>query len=166
MEYRNEMAALGIVAFIFIGAVMITGGEPDSSELGEASKVEASFIDDGEELTTVELETAYTPEERAEGLMFREELGEDEGMIFVYDESEERSFWMKNTLIPLDMIFVQSDRTVDSVKKADPEPDVPDEELESYESDGPALFVIEVNQNYSEKHGITEGTDVVLEIAD
>ncbi len=166
MEYRNELAAFGVVAFIFIGAIVITGGEPESNELGEASVVEASFVEDGEELATVQLETAYTPEERAEGLMFREELGEDEGMIFVYDEAEERSFWMKNTLIPLDMIFVDSERTVDSIKKADPEPDVPDEELESYESDGPAQFVIEVNQNYSDEHGITEGTDVDLEIAD
>lgn len=163
MLYRKLVAAAVISSF-FIAAVVVTDGEPDSSELGEASMVEASFIDNGEELATVELETAYTPDERTEGLMFREELGEDEGMIFVYDEAERRSFWMKNTLIPLDMIFVDSERTVDSIKKADPEPGVPDEELESYESKGPAQFVIEVNQNYSERHGITEGTEVVLEV--
>src|SRR5262245_5233929 len=57
-------------------------------------------------------EIADTPLERQKGLMFRTSMGEKEGMLFLFADEAPRSFWMHNTLIPLDMIFIRADRTV------------------------------------------------------
>ncbi|HET7816718.1 MAG TPA: DUF192 domain-containing protein [Sphingomicrobium sp.] len=58
------------------------------------------------------VEVAETAEQQAQGLMFREALAGDRGMLFPYDPPRAASFWMKNTLIPLDMIFIRPDRTI------------------------------------------------------
>ncbi len=58
------------------------------------------------------VETAITPEQRAKGLMFRQSLDQDKGMLFVYPESGEYSFWMKDTYIPLDIIWIDEDQTI------------------------------------------------------
>ena len=62
------------------------------------------------------VEVARTPEEQAKGLMFRQSLAPDRGMIFPYEPPSETSFWMKNTLIPLDMIFIRPDGTIARVE--------------------------------------------------
>ncbi len=106
------------------------------------------------------VEVADTREERAEGLMHVEELDQNEGMIFVYDEEDYRSFWMKNTLIPLDIIFLDSELEVINIEQADPEPNTSDENLASYESERPAQYVLEINQNKSEEIGLEEGSEI------
>ena len=58
------------------------------------------------------VEVARTPEQQERGLMFRQSLGDNQGMIFPYDPPVPASFWMKNTLIPLDMIFIRPDHTI------------------------------------------------------
>ena len=58
------------------------------------------------------VEVARTPQQQEQGLMFRQSLGDNAGMIFPYDPPQVASFWMKNTLIPLDMIFIRPDRTI------------------------------------------------------
>ena len=63
------------------------------------------------------VEVARTPEEQQQGLMFRESLAPDRGMIFPYDPPQAASFWMKNTLIPLDMVFVRADGTIARIEE-------------------------------------------------
>jgi uncharacterized membrane protein (UPF0127 family) len=108
-------------------------------------------------------EVASSPEERLMGLMFREELPVDEGMLFVYEYPHNVSFWMKNVLIPLDIIFLNESGTVINVEEADVEIDVPDENLGSYCSVGPVLWVVEVNQDLCKLYGIGVGTNVSIE---
>ena len=108
-------------------------------------------------------EVASSPEERLMGLMFREELPVDEGMLFVYEYPHNVSFWMKNVLIPLDIIFLNETGTVINVEEADVEIDVPDENLGSYCSVGPVLWVVEVNQDLCKLYGIGVGTNVSIE---
>lgn len=60
----------------------------------------------------IQVELAQTPEEWARGLMFREKLADQEGMLFIGDREEPRSFWMKNTLIPLDILYLDAERRV------------------------------------------------------
>lgn len=111
----------------------------------------------------INVEIADSPEERAEGLMNRQNLSENSGMLFVYKKEGSRSFWMKNTSIPLDIIFLNSEMDVINIEKADPEPDVKvDSNYESYRSDRPAKYVLEINQNRSEEIGLKEGEKVNL----
>ena len=108
-------------------------------------------------------EVASSHEDRLMGLMFREELPVDEGMIFVYEYPHNVSFWMKNTFIPLDIIFLGENGTVINVEEADVERDVSDEGLKSYCSGGPVLWVVEINQDLCNLYGIDVGTNVSIE---
>lgn len=108
------------------------------------------------------VEIADSPEERVKGLMNRESLAEDRGMLFVYEEEDPRSFWMKNTTIPLDIIFLDSDMNVINIERANPEPNTSDSDLQTYRSEEPAQYVLEVNQNRSEEIGLEEGSKMGL----
>jgi hypothetical protein len=109
---------------------------------------------------TINLEPAITIEEKTRGLMHREYLSKDRGMIFIFDDSDKRTFWMKNTLIPLDMIFVDNEnKVVDMKKNFQP---CREEPCETYTSSQPARYVIEVNAGLTDELGIETGQ--VLEI--
>lgn len=90
----------------------------------------------------ISVQIAMSREERARGLMFKEELCENCGMLFVFEKEEAHSFWMKNTLIPLDIIFIDSDLKIFEVISAFP---CEEEPCESYSPRGKALYVLEVN---------------------
>ncbi len=103
------------------------------------------------------LEIADSPPEQQRGLMFRETMAPDFGMIFVFGEDRQRTFWMRNTLIPLDMVFVRADGVVDSVQPmATPRTDDP------RPSDGPARYVIELVGGEAARVGIGPGVRVEL----
>jgi uncharacterized membrane protein (UPF0127 family) len=105
--------------------------------------------------TRVSVEIARTEPERARGLMFRERMGAEEGMVFLFEEEGSYPFWMKNTLIPLDMIWLDRGRRIVHIAhsvppcKADPCP--------SYPHEGAALYVVEVNAGFAKKHGVKVG---------
>lgn len=100
---------------------------------------------------TVVAEVAATPEERAEGLMYRDEVPDGTGMLFVFEDSQPRAFWMANTYVPLDVAYMDpSFRVVDIIAM---EPLVTD----SYPSDAPAMFALEVRQGWFEESGIGIG---------
>jgi len=65
-----------------------------------------------------DVEVARTPREQQDGLMFRKSLGADQGMIFPYDPPQDVAFWMKNTLIPLDMVFIRANGTIARITTA------------------------------------------------
>lgn len=104
---------------------------------------------------TFRVEVAATPEEQARGLMFRTALGPDEGMIFPRNPPDVASFWMKNTPLPLDIIFVGPDRKVINVAANT----VP-YSLEPVGSQGPTALVLELNAGRAAALGIGPGTPV------
>ena len=106
---------------------------------------------DGEPVT-VRVEVARTARERERGLMFREHLDEDAGMLFVFPGAEPRSFWMRNTSIPLDILFIGADRRVLGVV-ADAEPLTDDPR----EVPGRAQYVLEVHAGFARRYGIAAG---------
>lgn len=106
----------------------------------------------GENETAVEVDIADTKYKQAKGLMFRTNLDENEGMIFVFEEEEDRRFWMMNTLIPLDMIFIKEDGTINNIEQAVP---CETEECEVYPGYG--KYVLEVNQGFCEENDIEVG---------
>jgi uncharacterized membrane protein (UPF0127 family) len=112
---------------------------------------------DGEEEIAVEI--ADTPEERARGLMGRESLPEDSGMIFVYPEPTEGAYWMKNTLIPLSIAFYDSNGEI--LRILDMEPCRRDP-CPLYDPGVPYVGALEVNQGAFERLGVREGDRVEL----
>lgn len=129
---------------------------PDAKEAAEAGPVRVPITvmtDEGP--VTFQAEVADSPDERQRGLMFRTELGAREGMLFLFPVERQLSFWMKNTLIPLDMIFIRSDRTVlGVVHRAKPET------LTSRRVPGFSQFVLEVAGGTAESLGIRSGQKV------
>ena len=105
---------------------------------------------------TVVAEVAATAEERAEGLMYRDEVPDGTGMLFVFEDSRPRSFWMANTYVALDIAYMDpSYRIVDIIAM---EPLVE----ESYPSDAAAMFGLEVRQGWFEEQGIGVGAQASI----
>ena len=104
------------------------------------------------------LEVADTPKKQQLGLMHRKSMPQDRGMLFVFEDERERSFWMKNTHIPLDIIYVSAAGKVVSIEQMKPldETSVP--------SDGPAKYAIELNEGAAGRAGVATGD--VLAIPD
>lgn len=100
----------------------------------------------------VGVEVADTNDSRSRGLMFRRELPPDRGMIFLFPTTEEHSFWMHNTFIALDMIFLGEDRRVLGVVTAPPQTD----KLRSVNQ--PSRYVVEVSAGEAAAHGVGAGT--------
>lgn len=100
---------------------------------------------------TFTLEVAATPASRERGLMFRNSMPDDHGMIFVFPEEAMRRFWMKNTKIPLDIIYVNAARKIVSIKQMKPFDE------SGATSDEPAMYAIELNKDMARKIGIKVG---------
>ncbi len=100
----------------------------------------------------IDAQVAATSEQRSTGLMFRKEMPQHEGMIFVFEQPSVQCFWMKNTLLPLTTAFVRDDGTI--VNLADMKPQTTD----SHCSSGPVRFVLEMNQGWFAKKGIKAGS--------
>lgn len=105
------------------------------------------------------VEVADTSLTRAKGLMFIDKLPEDRGMLFVYEDEGNRKFWMKNTYIPLDMIFADSDGViVGIVKNAEPQTEV------ARSVGKPSKYVLEINGGLTDKYGINIGDQIKFKI--
>jgi len=115
---------------------------------------ELVFIDKGSlrDIATFDIEFASTFEKRAMGLMYRKEMKPNQGMLFIFDNEEVQSFWMRNTLIPLDMIFVNAHKEIVTIHK-----NTPVLSDESFASDKPALYVIELNAGTCDSLNIKKG---------
>jgi uncharacterized membrane protein (UPF0127 family) len=141
---------------------------PQSSETTVAWKEETTsersglrtlVIDaSGGKKVEVRVEVADDLTEQAKGLMDRTTLGENKGMLFVYPEERKLSFWMKNTLIPLSIAFIDSERRIIDIQDMKPL----DDEPPSYVSAEPAQYALEVNQGFFERRGVKVGDSVEL----
>ncbi len=103
----------------------------------------------------IDAQVALTPEQRQIGLMFRKDMPQQEGMIFVFEQAAPQCFWMKNTLLPLTAAFVADDGTI--VNLADMKPQTTD----SHCSAEPVRYVLEMNKGWFAKKGIKAGSKLV-----
>ncbi|MDP8972651.1 MAG: DUF192 domain-containing protein [Actinomycetota bacterium] len=110
------------------------------------------------ERTEVEVEIADDTAEQRRGLMERTELAENAGMLFVFDREEPRSFWMRNTLIPLSIAYIASDGRIVDIQDMQPLDET------SHPSAEPAQYALEVNQGFFAERGIEAGN--VVEVPD
>lgn len=142
------------ILLAFCVAVGILGCDPASSLPTVKTEIVSA---DGRSLGVFSVEVAATDEERAKGLMFRRELGPQRGMLFLFPQERQLSFWMKNTLIPLDIVFVSRDwRVVGVVENATPL---------SEESRGvpqPSQYVLEFIGGTAARLGIGVGATVAV----
>lgn len=100
----------------------------------------------------IQAEVAQTPEQRSIGLMFRSSMGTNEGMLFAFEEPGQQCFWMKNTLLPLSVAFVDDDGSVVNIENMKPQT------LDSHCSKKPVRFVLEMNDGWFAKRGIKPGS--------
>lgn len=107
------------------------------------------------ENTCIEIERAITTQEHARGLMFRESLCEECGMLFVFQDEQPRTFWMKNTLIPLDIIWMNSQKEITGISEAMPCTSDP---CKTYSPQGNAKYVLEVNAGFSQRNDLGAGS--------
>ena len=114
------------------------------------------FLDTGDNLLyTVDIEIADDDAKRMQGLMYRDSMAENRAMLFVFSDSQERSFWMKNTIMPLDIIYVNAKKQIITTQKNA----VPYSE-DSVPSNGPAQYVVEVNAGFCDRHSIKPGDHI------
>lgn len=105
------------------------------------------------------VEVADEEPERQRGLMFRDAMAEDHGMVFVHDIEAPQAYWMKNTKIPLDILYFDRARKLVSVQKDVPPCSLGDR-CPPFPSDGPALYVLELNAGTAEKLGVQPGDEL------
>jgi hypothetical protein len=106
---------------------------------------------------TVRVEVADTPAERSFGLMYRKEMAADAGMFFVFDDMQVRSFWMRNTILPLDMIFIDARLEIVGIVH-----DAVPFTTTSRSVGKPSQYVLEVNAGFSAAHGVRAGDRVTV----
>jgi uncharacterized membrane protein (UPF0127 family) len=143
-----------LLTFLIIGCgdTGDTSAQPTNTTLG--SKLRTLTIESSSgDRVEVRVEIADSDAERARGLMGRTALAEDRGMLFVFDEEQPLSFWMKNTLIPLSIAFMDSEGRIVDIQDMKPLDDDPPH----YVSAEPARYALEVNQGFFEKRGVEVG---------
>jgi hypothetical protein len=106
----------------------------------------------GDTIRKIDIEIADIESERTIGLMHRRSMPDTQGMLFIFEREEPRSFWMRNTLIGLDILYIKEDGTIESIAKYC----VPKLE-KSVPSKGPALYVLELIEGFCDIHGVEEG---------
>jgi uncharacterized protein len=148
----SRRSALVAVLVILFG---LAGGPALRAQLATFAKSELT-IESASGKHRFSIEEAQTPQQMAQGLMFRRAMAADAGMLFEFDHPQIASFWMKNTLIPLDMLFIAADGSVaDFHERAVPL------SLEGINSDRPVQAVLELNGGTVSRLGLKRGDHVV-----
>ena len=161
----NRMPSL--IALVLMLPLLVASFRPQSANRSNISDG-TQFKDDGQliflkhgtnaTIKLIQIQIADNNDERTQGLMWRKYMPEDDGMLFIFDDEEPLTFWMKNTYIPLDMVFAdKSGKIVSIYPEATPLSEA------SIPSVKPAKYVVEVNGGFCARHGITPGDKIEYE---
>jgi len=129
-----------------------------SPSASPSAKYFLTFSASGGESVDLEVEIAGTPEERSRGLMFRETLGENSGMFFLYEDDHQGGFWMKDTLVPLSIAFLLQDGAIIDILDMEPGTTDLHRPMERYRN------AVEVNQGWFDRNHIAVGDVVELPV--
>lgn len=135
-----------ILSLFLLGLLAISSLYCQVSQKDKFIKV---YLPNGKEITA---ELAVSPEARERGLMYREKIEPDQGMLFVFEEEDLYSFWMKNTLIPLDIIWLNSNLQIVHIEKN--VPPCPRDPCPGYMPRSPALYVLELKAGQAEANNL------------
>lgn len=111
---------------------------------------------------TLVVEIAETPAQHERGLMFRNKLGENDGMLFIFDGEQTRFFWMKNTLIDLSIGYFDAAGSLIDIQEMKAGKGIPESALISYPSSKPAKYALEMNKGWFSKNKIKLGTKLKI----
>jgi uncharacterized membrane protein (UPF0127 family) len=151
------MRAAGVVLAVMLG---LAGCQKDTTGPEPMPRVVVDLATPAGQHVIINAEVANNPTTRAEGLMFREHMEDDAGMLFVWPQPQPQSFWMKNTKIPLDMLFIRNHKVVAVVANAKPMDETPLSPTEMADA------VLEVNGSWAERHNIGLGATVTWKPAE
>ncbi|HMQ50285.1 MAG TPA: DUF192 domain-containing protein [Saprospiraceae bacterium] len=128
---------------------------PQFTKQGELTFVSAS----GEPLRKIDIEVKQNDVDRQQGMMWRKSMKDTQGMLFIMDRAEQQSFWMLNTYVPLDIIYVDENyRILNIAKNTKPQ------SLDPVFSKGAALYVVEVIAGFCDQYGIKAGDSIQFEL--
>lgn len=149
-----------VLPALFCGLVLVgCSGEETSSEAETSSPDESTTVAidaSGGQRVEVEVEIADDYAERQRGLMERTELAENAGMLFVFDREQQLSFWMRNTLIPLSIAYIDAEERIIDIQDMQPLDET------GHPSAEPAMYALEVNQGFFDERGVRVGDGVAL----
>lgn len=150
MKRRTLIAALAFAPFAAHAQAEPTGPQP------ELPKVPLVIVTHDGKRHRFDVEVARTAMEQTIGLMFRKSVAADSGMLFVWPEPQESEMWMKNTLVPLDMVFIEADGTIRHIAE-----DTVPHSLAIIDSHGKVKATLELQGGITEKLGIVPGDKVL-----
>lgn len=133
------------------GRSEVRASGPQFKKEGELYLLKAT----GDTIRKIDIEIADIESERTIGLMHRRSMPDTQGMLFIFEREEPRSFWMRNTLIGLDILYIKEDGTIESIAKYC----VPKSE-KSIPSRGPALYVLELIEGFCDIYGVEVGDKI------
>lgn len=144
-------------AQVFLALILVTGLSAGSvaQDDGKRLRTEPLTVESSGKAHEFTVEVAVTAPERSRGLMFREEMAADHGMLFIFEQEGDRYFWMKNTPLPLDIIYIDAAGSIVSIA-ADTTPF----SEQTIPSGAPAKYVLELNAGTSAERGIKVGDRV------
>jgi uncharacterized membrane protein (UPF0127 family) len=142
------MLFLGRRTFLFLLIVILAGCQQNNSKQNKICW----------DTKCIDVEVVYKPEDMMRGLMFRESIPENFGMLFAFSDNGRHSFWMKDTLIPLDILWLDNSRRVIHIEKN--LPPCQSDPCPTYSSDKDAMYVLEINANKAEAWKIVEGKEL------
>lgn len=153
---QSFLAALALSVTMALGNPVDAGAQEENP----VRPLTSLTIANGSEKVVLSIETVRGPEDTAKGLMHRKELGADRGMLFDFEEERPVSFWMRNTLIPLDMVFAKADGTVVKIHvnaRPGDETEIPSEQ--------PVRYVLEIEGGNAARLGIKVGSRLEVDTA-
>lgn len=149
----------------WIVATIVLVVSHNSFALSETDKVEFKKSEitlvSGKTTKKIKVELAETMDQHERGLMFRKGLGKDEGMLFIFDDQQIRSFWMKNTIIDLSIGYFNKDKKLIDIQEMKAT-SMLQKEIPSYPSRGPAQYALEMTPNWFDKNNIRIGAILKL----
>lgn len=160
MSLNKLIIVFGVILVIFAGVVFFQFSSNSAKKT--LSKTQANTVTINNH--TFKVEPVTTSEKQQLGLSGRESLAQDQGMLFVFEESDYHTFWMKNMKFPIDIIFINEDDEIVSIAENAKPPASDNETLPLYKSGGPVNTVLEINAGLSEKYDIQVGDKVEINL--
>jgi uncharacterized membrane protein (UPF0127 family) len=162
-KQRNLILIMAILALPVIGGLIymsMPNSAPPISGPQFTKQGTLTFLSEksGEPITAIDIEIKADDSGRAEGMMWRKSMEEDQGMLFIMERAEPQSFWMRNTYIPLDILFISEDQRILNIR-ANAQPQT----LSPQASQGDAKYVLEVIGGLTDKMGVQPGDSVTFE---